>query len=347
VNFLMRAAKDPDVTRIYHTMYRTSQRSPIVEALKEAVRLGKKVTTYVEIKARFDELNNLRLAEELRAAGVRVVQPMGGFKVHSKVTQVFRREGGEERSYTHLGTGNYHPSTAKQYTDLGLLTSDPAIGLEIERYFSTLRRRKQAEGFRDLLVAPDSLHQRVIKLIKEETRIQRAGGRGHIIGKMNALVDPATIEALYEASQAGVRVDLLVRGICCLRPGLKGLSENIRVVSVVDRFLEHSRVYYFRAGGLDKVYLSSADWMPRNFYTRYEIAFPVKDVALRHFVRDVILDVSLSDNVRAWALKSDGTYERVQPRGGGRAIRSQELFQTLAASQYKGTILEYRIPVSA
>ncbi len=347
VNFLARAARDQNVTRIYHTMYRTSARSPIVEALKEAVRRGKRVTAYVEIKARFDELNNLKLAEELRAAGVRVVQPMGGFKVHSKVTQIFRLEPGGERSYVHLGTGNYHPSTAKQYTDLGLLTADPAIGMEVETYFEALRRRKSAEGFRELLVAPDSLHSRILRLIKEETRIQKAGGRGHVIGKMNALVDPAIIEALYDASQAGVRVDLLVRGICCLRPGIKGLSENIRVVSVVDRFLEHSRVYYFRAGGADKVYLSSADWMPRNFYTRYEIAFPIKDVALRHFIRDVILDVSLSDNARAWGLKPDGTYERVQPKSGGRSIRSQDLFQTLAAAKYRGTILEYRIPVAA
>ena len=188
------------------------------------MRRGKKVTAYVEIKARFDELNNLRWAEELRKAGVRVVQPMGGFKVHSKVTQVFRLEEGEERSYLHLGTGNYHPSTAMQYTDLGLLTADPNLGAEIAQYFDALRRRRASFQFRELLVAPQSLHRQVLRLIREETRIQREGGRGHIMAKMNALVDPDTIEALYEASSAGVRVDLIVRGICCLRPGIVGFE---------------------------------------------------------------------------------------------------------------------------
>jgi polyphosphate kinase len=344
VQFLRRAAADPKVTRIYHTMYRTSRQSPIMESLKEAARRGKKVTAYVEIKARFDEMNNLRWAEDLRQAGVRVVRPMGGFKVHSKLTQVFRREGREERSYLHLGTGNYHPSTAKQYTDLGLLTADPTLGLEVEAYFDALRRRRPRCGARELLVAPENLHAEVLRLIREETRIQRAGGRGHVMGKMNALVDPDIIEALYEASSAGVRVDLMVRGICCLRPGIKGLSENIRVVSVVDRFLEHSRIYYFRAGGAEKVYLSSADWMPRNFYTRFEVAFPVRDPALRHFIRDVVLDVGLSDNAKAWALKADGTYERVRPRQSHRSIRSQAFFEALARERYRGTILEYRIP---
>jgi len=345
VAFLNRAARDPKVTRIYHTMYRTSRESPVMEALKEAVRRGKKVTAYVEIKARFDELNNLRWAEELRKAGVRVVQPMGGFKVHSKVTQVFRAEGSEERSYLHLGTGNYHPSTAMQYTDLGLLTADPNLGAEISQYFDALRRRQANFQFRELLVAPQTLHRQVLRLIREETRIQREGGRGHIMAKMNALVDPDTIEALYEASRAGVRVDLIVRGICCLRPGIKGLSENIRVVSVVDRFLEHSRIYYFRAGGAEKVYLSSADWMPRNFYTRYEIAFPIKDSALRRYVRDVILEAGLADNVKGAQLRPDGTYERLRPQKGTRFMRSQEFFRQLADGRYRGTILEFRIPL--
>ena len=345
VAFLSRAARDPNVTRIYHTMYRTSRQSPIMEALKEAVRQGKKVTAYVEIKARFDELNNLRWAQDLRQAGVRVVQPMGGFKVHSKVTQIFRKEGETEVSYVHLGTGNYHPSTALQYTDLGLLTANLAISAEVSAYFTALRRQGASAKFRELLVAPRNLHSETLRLVKEETRIQKAGGRGHIIAKMNALVDTDLIEALYEASRAGVKVDLLVRGICCLRPGIKGLSENIRVVSVVDRFLEHSRIYYFRAGGVDKVYLSSADWMPRNFYTRFEIAFPIKDTVLRHFIRDVILEGGLSDTVKAWSLKPDGTYERVVPGKSGRVVRSQEMFQALALDHYRGTILEYRIPL--
>ncbi len=343
VSFIQRAAEDPSVVRILHTMYRTSRQSPIMEALMEAARRGKRVTAYVEIKARFDELNNLRWAEDLRKAGVRVVRPMGGFKVHSKVTQVVRLEQGVERAYTHLGTGNYHPSTAKQYTDLGLLTADTGIGLEVAAYFEALRRRGGPGGFRELLVAPDSLHRQIIRLIREETRIQRAGGRGQIIGKMNALVDPDTISALYEASQAGVRIDLLVRGICCLRPGIQGLSETVRVTSVVDRFLEHSRIFYFRAGGAEKVYLSSADWMPRNFYSRFEIAFPVKDLALRRFIRDVILHLGLNDNVKGWVLRPDGAYERVRPGKAMARVRSQEAFLKLAEQGYRRTILEHRV----
>ena len=345
VDFLKRAARDERVTRIYHTMYRTSRRSPVMEALIEAVRRGKKVTAYIEIKARFDELNNLRWAEELRKAGVRVVRHMGGFKVHSKLTQVFRLEEGVERSYLHLGTGNYHPSTAKQYTDLGLLTAEPTLGADAADYFDALRRRARPAGFRELLVAPVNLHQQVLRLIRAETRVAKSGGEGRIVAKMNALVDPDIIEALYEASSAGVRIELVVRGICCLRPGIKGLSENIRVVSVVDRFLEHSRVYYFRAGGIEKVYLSSADWMPRNFYTRYEIAFPVLDAALKRFVRDVVLGVSLADNVKARLLKPDGAYERLRPPPDGPVVRSQVLFEMLAREGYKGTILEHRIPL--
>jgi polyphosphate kinase len=347
VDFLEEAARDEKVTRIYHTMYRTSRESPIMEALKEAVRRGKKVTAYVEIKARFDELNNLKWAEELRQAGVRVVRPLGGFKVHSKVTQVFRKEEGEERSYLHLGTGNYHPTTALQYTDLGLFTADWSLGQEVGAYFSRLAQTKRAPAakFKELLVAPQNLHQQLVRLIRAETKIQQDGGRGHIVGKMNALVDRETIDALYAASQAGVKVDLIVRGICCLRPGIKGLSENIRVVSVVDRFLEHSRIFYFRSGGADKVYLSSADWMPRNFYTRFELAFPVKDPALRRYIRDVILATGLADNVKAAQLKADGSYAKAaEMRKGAPELRSQFVFEALARNRYRETILEHRLP---
>ena len=344
VRFLRESARDPRVTRINHTMYRTSRQSPVMEALKEAAARGKKVTAYVEIKARFDELNNLRWAEDLRGAGVRVVRPLGGFKVHSKLTQVFRSEEGGERSYLHLGTGNYHPGTALQYTDLGLLTADESLGAEASAYFAALARRQELRGLKELLVAPENLHSRILRLIKEETRIQLEGGRGHIIGKMNSLVDPDIIEALYEASSAGVKVELLVRGICALRPGIMGLSENIRVLSIVDRFLEHSRIYYFRAGGAEKIYLSSADWMPRNFYSRFEIAFPVKDPVLRRFVRGVILANGLLDNVKGRWLKPDGTYERVLVPRGGRQVRSQFLFESLAATDYRGTMLQHRLP---
>ena len=342
VQFIKDAARDPKVTRIYHAMYRTSRESPVLAALKEAVRRGKKVTAYVEIKARFDELNNVRWAEELRKAGVRVVRPLGGYKVHSKVTQVFRLEDGVERSYAHLGTGNYHPATARLYTDLSLMTADPVIGEDLGLYFSMLEKRKVPSGMKELLAAPGNLQSQMVRLIKEETRIQREGGKGRIIGKMNALLDPGVIEALYEASTAGVQVDLMVRGICALRPGLKGLSENIRVVSVVDRFLEHSRIYYFGGGGEEKVYLSSADWMPRNFYARCETAFPIKDPNLRGYIRDVILAQGLADNMKAWTLKPDGLYARVPPPKPGKELRSQFLFEALALNGYQKTALEHR-----
>jgi len=330
IRLLRAAAADPRVTRIYHTMYRTSRESPVLAALQEAARRGKKVTVYVEIKARFDELNNVRWASELRRAGARVVQPLGRFKVHSKLTQIVRTEADGEASYLHLGTGNYNPITALQYTDLGLLTCDPALAREVTAYFSILSRAGPPSGFEELLVAPGDLHRQILKLIEDETRIQLGGGRGWIIAKINSLVDPDIIEALYRASKAGVSVDLLVRGICCLLPGIKGLSENVRVVSVIDRFLEHSRVYYFLAGGEEKLYLSSADWMPRNFYTRYEFAFPVKDPDLKRYVRDVILAKGLADNAKAWTLKPDGSYARVQRPAGVPPVRSQMFFEALA-----------------
>ena len=344
VRFLERSARDPKVTHVFHTMYRTSRVSPIMEALKEAARRGKQVTAYIEIKARFDEINNVRWAAELRRAGVKVVRPLGGFKVHSKLTQVLRREGASEVSYLHLGTGNYHPGTARQYTDLGLLTCDEKLGREVRAYCEALAGRRSLPVFEDLLVAPKNLHSEILRLIREETRCQREGGRGHVIAKMNSLVDPDIIDALYEASAAGVKVELMVRGICCLRPGMQGLSENIRVVSVVDRFLEHSRIFYFRSGGKRKVYLSSADWMPRNFYSRFETAFPVKDPALKKYVREVILAKGLADNVKGWALRPDGTYLRAQRPAGAPEVRSQFVFEVLAGRHYRDTILEHRIP---
>jgi polyphosphate kinase len=343
VNFLLQAARDPSVREIYHTLYRTSRESPIIEALKEAARAGKAVTVYVEIKARFDEAANVAWATELRASGVKVVAPMGGFKVHSKVTRIVRLEEGAERVYVHLGTGNYHPGTARQYTDLGLLTADQGLGAETGTYFQALAQRHEPSGYKDLLVAPGNLHTQFMRLIREEIKRQKSDGDGRITAKMNSLVDPDVIEALYDASRAGVRIDLLVRGICCLRPGIGGMSDTIRVLSVVDRFLEHSRIYSFGSGERQRLYLSSADWMPRNFFSRYEIAFPVKDPNIRHFVTQVILDKSLMDNTKAWELKPDGTYDRVIRPEGAPAIRSQTLFEELAEAQYKGTILEERL----
>jgi polyphosphate kinase len=255
---------------------------------------------------------------------------------------VLRLEKGETVSYLHLGTGNYHPGTARQYTDVGLLTVDSQLGGEISRYFDAINRRKRPPLFRDLMVAPTNLHKNFLQLIQEETEHQKKGRRGHIIAKMNSLVDTDIIDALYAASTAGVKIELIVRGICCLRPGIKGLSENIRVMSVVDRFLEHSRIYYFRAGGSKKIYFASADWMPRNFYTRYEIAFPIKDPMIKKYVRDVILATSLNDNAKAWELQPDGTYTRVTARAGAPVIRSQYVFEDLAGKDYAGTVLSAR-----
>lgn len=342
VSFLRSAANDPSVTHIYHTMYRTSKESPIMEALIEGVKKGKKVTAYVEIKARFDELNNVRWAEDLREAGVRVVRPLGGFKVHSKMTLLVRKENGKEAFYFHLGTGNYHPGTALQYTDLGLFSNDTAVGTEVRTYFRSMMNRQSHAKFHHLMTAPNNLHSGFLKLIQEETRYQKQGERGHIIAKMNSLVDPDIINALYQASEAGVKIDLIVRGICCLRPGVKGLSKNIRVTSIVDRFLEHSRIYYFRSGGMHRLFLSSADWMPRNFYTRYEIAFPINDPYLKKFLREVVLATSLADNVKAWALQPDGNYERISAAPAAGPVRSQFVFENLAKEGYRGTVLTGR-----
>jgi polyphosphate kinase len=331
----------------YHTLYRTSLDSPIMAALKSAATSGKKVTAYIEIKARFDELNNLRWASELRKAGVRVVPHLGRYKVHSKVTSIVREEDGVERAYTHLGTGNYHPVTARQYTDLGLLTADESIGREALAYFEALAKGRRPEGLLELLIAPVNLHDEMLRLIREEMRFFKETGKGHIIAKMNSLQDPEIVEALYEASNAGVKIELLVRGICCLRPGIAGMSENIRVVSVVDRFLEHSRIYYFRAGGARKMYLSSADWMPRNFYSRYEVAFPIKDLQLKRYIRDTILGKGLADNQKAWQLKADGSYARVAPGPGAALVRSQTFFEALARSDYRDTALADRTKAPA
>jgi polyphosphate kinase len=338
--FLQKSARDPHVTHIFHTLYRTSKDAPIVQALINAVKNGKKVTVYVEIKARFDELNNVKWANELRKAGAKVVNPLGGFKVHCKLTQVIRRENSRDVSYLHMATGNYHPGTARQYTDIGLLTCDEMLGGEVSSYFDLISPGRPNREFHDLMVAPVNLHHQFLALIKNETEFHKQNGKGHIIAKMNSLVDTNIIDALYDASNAGVTIELLVRGICCLRPGVKGMSENIRVLSVVDRFLEHSRVYYFRANGAKHVYLSSADWMPRNFYNRYEIAFPIKDPILKKYVREIILETSLSDNVKAWELNPDGTYSRVKMTG--KPLRSQAFFEELSKNQYEGTILTAR-----
>ncbi len=342
VNFLKAAARDPKTTHISQTVYRVGARSPMMEALQEAAKNGKKVTAYVEVKARFDEINNVKWASELRRSGVRVVRPFGRLKVHSKLTEVIRQEEGGLVSYLHLGTGNYHATTARQYTDLGIFTADSALAREVRSYFNLLSRRGPTPRFKKLLVAPQNLRGQILRLIRAEMEIQKSGGHGRIIAKVNSLVDQDIIQALYQASCAGVQIDLVVRGICCLRPGVPGLSERIRVISVIDRFLEHSRIYYFRSGGEGNLYLSSADWMPRNFYTRMEIAFPVKDIALKRYIVSVILANGIQDNVKSWTLQADGNWMKVKVPASRKMIRSQSVFTALAQADYQDTALAHR-----
>lgn len=343
INFIKEAAKDPTVTEIFHSVYRAGKYSPVIESLKEAAGNGKKVTCYVELKARFDEFNNLRWIQELRKANVNVIPPFNKYKVHSKVTQVVKQIGNRKFFYTHLGTGNYNVDTAQQYTDLGLLTCDKNLGMEVNRYFNMISGYKTFPHFRLLMVSPYNLYTSVIRLIHREISFHKRYGRGEIKAKMNSLVDTNIINALYEASTCGVKINLLVRGICCLKPGIKGISENIRVVSVVDRFLEHSRIYYFGSGGEGKLYLSSADWMPRNLYGRFEIAFPVLDPLLKKYIKEDILDKGLYDNVKSWYLLPDGRYIKIKPSHGEPPIRSQEHFIAISQRFYKGTVLEDRL----
>lgn len=339
-DFLWQAARDPNVTEIFHTLYRTCNKTPITEILKTAAKNKKKVVVYVEIKARFDEMNNVMHADDLRKAGVQVVNPISNYKVHSKITMVSRIENGKKVYYAHLGTGNYHAGTAKQYTDLGLLTKNVDITSDVSIYCNMFKSRKFTPKFLHLLVSPVNLHKQIKSLINREIFYAQKGFKGHIIAKMNALTDTDVIETLYKASQSGVRIDLIVRGTCCLKPKVLGLSKNIKVVSVIDRFLEHSRIFYFRANGMHKVYLSSADWRPRNFLRRYEIAFPIFDTKIKQYICDVILYNSLHDNVRGNILKADGSYSKVRYKN--EKIRSQFLFEKLAKNTYKNTPLEKR-----
>ena len=329
VEFISQAASDPKVLAIKQTLYRTSGDSPIVKALMRAAENGKQVAALVEIKARFDEENNILWARRLENAGVHVVYGLLGLKTHCKAALVVRREGTQLRRYVHLGTGNYNPSTARLYTDVSLFTADPAFGEDATALFNLLTSCTAPSHWRKLTVAPLGLHERILGLIEREASYARAGEPARIIAKMNALVDPDVIQMLYRASQAGVRIDLIVRGICCLRPGIPGVSENITVRSIVDRFLEHSRLFYFEAGGAQEIYASSADWMPRNFQRRVEVVFPLEDPAIKRRMTDEILAVCLADDVKASVLLPDGRYERVRPKAPP-GCRSQERFMQLA-----------------
>ena len=324
------AAKDPEVVAIKMTLYRTIPDSRIVDYLVEGASAGKEVTVLVELRARFDEATNISLANRLQEAGAHVVYGIVGFKTHCKLTLIVRQEEGKLTRYVHLGTGNYHPETTRMYTDYGLLTTNKGISYDVHQVFLQLTSMMQTPPLNRLLQAPFQLHESLLAMIDREAANASAGGNGHIVAKLNALVEPEIIRALYKASSAGVLVDLIVRGICCLRPGVPGISDNIRVRSIVGRFLEHSRVYYFYANGDEEVFCSSADWMDRNVFRRVEIAYPILDSESKaRLIGD--LDLYLSDNTNAWQLMPDGSYRRLSPTAGERLLSAHDsLLERLA-----------------
>ncbi len=351
VNWIRAACDDAAVERIEQTIYRIDRLSPELGALKEAAK-RKVIRVIIEPRARFDELNNLRLAEELAAAGVEVGFGFGRLKLHAKVALVTRREEGVVRVYTHLSTGNYNAATARQYEDLAIMTAHAGIGKDARTFFDSVWDGKVPDGFRFLVPAPTALRRRLLAHIRQETEAAKKGRPARIVAKVNALIDPVVVQHLYGASQAGVSVDLVVRGACSLIPGVRALSDNIRVISVVDRFLEHSRIYYF--GDSKALYFSSADWMPRNFFSRLELAFPILDPNLRRFVEEVVLPAYLGDTAKARELTPQGTWKRraepairsalklgSSPVFGKGPIRSQFFFESLAANGYRGTPLEF------
>ena len=328
VRLIDEAANDPNVLAIKQTLYRTSGDSTIARALSRAAENGKQVAVLVEIKARLDEANNIAWARRLEEDGVHVVYGLVGLKTHCKVLLVVRREGNIVRRYVHLGTGNYNPTTARQYTDISLLTARTDIADDVSALFNMLTGYAEPPQWKKLAVAPLTLRKRILELIERETARAKKGEPARIIAKMNAVVEPAVIRALYEASQAGVEIDLLVRGICCLRAGVPGMSERIRVTSIVDRFLEHSRVFAFGAGERAELYISSADWMPRNFHRRIEVLTPIEDPALKARLLDEVLGIALRDNVKARRLQPDGRYKVVETVGP--EVRSQQVLADLA-----------------
>ena len=322
VQFVMRAADDPDVLAIKQTLYRTSGDSPVIRALARAAEQGKQVTVLVELMARFDEQSNIRWARSLEASGAHVIYGIRGYKTHAKICLVVRRGRLGIRRYVHLGTGNYNDRTARLYTDFGLMTSDPTVGADASAFFNALTGYSDPPRMGKLVMAPSFMRERCVDLVDRERRRAEAGQPALIRAKMNSLVDGDLIRALYDASRAGVRIQLNVRGICCLRPGIKGNSETIEVVSIVDRFLEHARIFHFSNGGDEEVFLSSADWMPRNLDRRIELLFPVEAAAQKRKVLDV-LDAMFLDNVKSRRLQSDGTYKRRRPARGEEPYRAQ------------------------
>ena len=335
VDFLEQAAADPHVLAIKQTLYRTGGDPRIVGALMDAVRNGKQVTAVTELKARFDEANNIAWARRLEEAGVHVVYGIVNYKVHSKIALVVRRDDDGLRRYVHLGTGNYNPSTARLYTDLSLFTAQSDFGEDATNFFNLLTGISHFQGAKKLILAPFTAHETMMAHVKHEAAAARAGKPARIIAKMNSLVDQELIEALYTASQAGAKIDLIIRGICCLRPGIPGVSEHITVRSIVGRFLEHSRIFYFENGGAPKVFLGSADWMPRNFFRRIEVVFPVEDPALRERIVTQILALQLADNTKASLLAPDGTYARPTRKRDTDLRGSQVEFMALALGEKK------------
>jgi polyphosphate kinase len=333
VDFVRQAARDPNVLAIKQTLYRTGPRSTIVEALVDAARAGKEVTVVVELRARFDEAANIELANTLQEAGAHVVYGVVGHKTHTKMILVIRREGRHLKHYVHLGTGNYHARTARLYTDYGLFTCDAVIGQDAHKIFQQLTALGRARKLKKLLQAPFTMHKSLIEHIEREIANALDGKPARIMAKMNALVEPQIIQTLYRASQAGVKVDLIVRGICCLRPGVKSISENIHVRSVVGRFLEHARVFCFHNAGDPIVYCSSADWMDRNFFRRIETCFPIEDRRLKNRVIRESLTAYLNDNVQAWVLQSDGSYRRVTPGSHKARSAQSSLLETLCEDE--------------
>jgi polyphosphate kinase len=331
MDFLRSAAADPKVVAIKQTIYRTGADSKLMEMLVAAAHAGKEVTVVVELMARFDEEANINWASRLEEAGAHVVYGVVGHKTHAKLALLLRREADGLRRYAHLGTGNYHPSTARLYEDFGMFTADPDICADVHEVFRRLTGTGKGVALRCLLQAPFTLAEHVLSAIEREADAARAGRRAYIAAKVNALLEPSVIEALYQASQAGVRIDLIVRGVCALRPGVPGLSDNIRVRSVIGRFLEHSRIYHFRADGRDEVWLASADWMGRNFFRRVEVAFPVRDRRLKARVLAEGFAVHLRDNASSWTMDADGAYTRRRPRGTRIIVSQQALMEKLAA----------------
>jgi polyphosphate kinase len=330
IQLLEQAADDPQVVAIKMTVYRTGTDSVLLQHLVRAAQKGKEVTVVVELMARFDEEANLNIAARLEEVGAHVVYGVVGYKTHAKMLMVLRREEGSYRRYVHLGTGNYHPRTTRFYTDFGLLTCNEEITTDVNEVFKQLTGLGKAGELKHLWQAPFTLHDNMMTAVRAETAIAKAGGKGQIIVKMNSLLEPEIIEALYEASQAGVQVDLIVRGVCALRPGVKGLSENIRIRSVIGRFLEHHRIFYFHANGEDKVYLGSADWMERNFFRRIEVVFPVLEPKLKRRVIKEGLRLYLHDNCQSWEMDNDGLYA-VLPSRRVRACAQEALLALLAA----------------